>query len=135
MTAEIYMGPIYYQRLKHMVQDKIHSRANGPVVMLTRQPSEGRSRDGGLRIGEMERDCFLAHGIAQFLKEKFVDLSDGFSISVSSERGTICPANEKEKILRIKDGNDAIEIRLPYACKLLIQELQAMGMTLRLRQN
>tara|TARA_X000000950_G_scaffold286761_1_gene396715 strand:- start:553 stop:4116 length:3564 start_codon:yes stop_codon:yes gene_type:complete len=135
MTAEIYMGPIYYQRLKHMVQDKIHSRANGPVVMLTRQPSEGRSRDGGLRIGEMERDCFLAHGIAQFLKEKFVDLSDGFSIYVSSERGTICPANEKEKILRIKDGNDAIEIRLPYACKLLIQELQAMGMTLRLKQK
>lgn len=76
IKTEIFIGPTYYQRLKHMVTDKLHSRgSNGPIVMLTRQPSEGRARNGGLRLGEMERDAVLSHGMSSFLKERMLDVS------------------------------------------------------------
>ena len=135
LKVNIYMGPTYYQRLKHMVDDKIHSRGTGPNVILTRQPSEGRSRDGGLRFGEMERDCILAHGVAQFLKETLQDRSDNYRMYTCKECGLISAVNEDENIFLCKNCDNYSkfsEVRLPYAMKLFIQELESMSVAPRL---
>ena len=131
MDVSIFMGPTYYQRLKHMVEDKIHSRAKGPRVLLTRQPPEGRSRDGGLRFGEMERDCMIAHGTMQFLKERTMDVSDNYKTFICNKCNLISPVNYDSNISKcVKCHNyiDFSEIRIPYACKLIFQELESMSL-------
>ena len=135
MEAEIFMGPTFYQRLKHMVIDKKHSRGKGPIVSLTRQPCEGRSRDGGLRVGEMERDCLLSHGAAAFTKERLMDVSDPFPTGICKTCGTLAIMNEEECIYSCGTcGNktEFINKTLPYAMKLWVQELEAMHITSRM---
>jgi DNA-directed RNA polymerase II subunit RPB2 len=135
MNTSIFIGPCYYQRLRHCSADKLHSRASGPLVMLTRQPAEGRAREGGLRFGEMERDCVAAHGITEFTKERFMECSDLFRCWSCRDCGLLAIANPKEGIWLCKGcGNttnfSAIEI--PYAYKLLLQELETMSISSRI---
>lgn len=133
MEVKIFIGPTYYQRLKHMVQDKVHARASGPRQILTRQPAEGRSRDGGLRLGEMEKDCLLAHGTAEFLKERMVDYSDKYDMIVHSTLGTISTGVYNDKAAEgTAETGETTEVTVPYAYKLLTQELMSMGILPRI---
>jgi DNA-directed RNA polymerase II subunit RPB2 len=131
IKTEIFIGPTYYQRLKHMVTDKIHARgSNGPIVMLTRQPSDGRSRGGGLRLGEMERDCLIGHGVSEFLKEKMLDTSDNYRVFICKNCGLTADANPNKNIYKCqhcKTSADIVQVRVPYAFKLLGQELYTMN--------
>lgn len=131
IQTEIFIGPTYYQRLKHMVTDKIHARGlNGPIVMLTRQCSEGRSKGGGLRLGEMERDSILAHGLSFFIKEKMIDTADNYRVFICKSCGLICEANPTKKIFKCKNcstATDIVQVRMPYSFKLLSQELYTMN--------
>lgn len=134
-NCKIFMGPTYYQRLKHLVKDKVHSRSTGPKNVLTRQPAEGRSRDGGLRLGEMERDCLLAHGVSTFLKERLLDMSDKFMIHVCKECGLFAISNPNKNIYYCKGCNnstDIAQVNIPYAYKLFTQELLSMSITPRI---
>lgn len=136
MKTSIFMGPTYYQKLKHMSSDKIHSRSSGPIVSMTRQPSEGRSSHGGLRFGEMERDCMIAHGASAFLKERLMDVSDKYSIYVCNQCGLLASADTKNKIYSCKKCNnygDFSKCYIPYSCKLLFQELQCMSIYPRIQ--
>jgi len=141
LKVKIFIGPTYYQRLKHMVLDKIHSRASGTLNILTRQPAEGRSRAGGLRAGEMERDCMIAHGMSRFLKERMMDLSDRFEMYICKNCNMTVVSNPEQNIYYCKacqtkkysNGEIYIpnicKIILPYSMKLLQQELQSMSIS------
>ena len=134
IQTEIFIGPTYYQRLKHMVQDKLHSRgSNGPIVMLTRQPSEGRARNGGLRLGEMERDCVLSHGCSSFLKERMLDSSDNYRVFICKSCGIVANVNPDKNIYKCSNckNADIVQTRIPYAFKLLGQELYTMNILMR----
>jgi DNA-directed RNA polymerase II subunit RPB2 len=131
----VFTGPVFYQRLKHMVTDKQHSRSIGPMVNLTRQPAEGRSRDGGLRFGEMERDTTVAHGAARFTKERLYDVSDKYSVYSCKKCGLIASYNDAMHIHRCRtcdNRTDFAYVQIPYACKLLFQELITMNIAPRL---
>ena len=139
IKSMIFIGPTYYQRLKHLVADKIHSRSRGLVTNLYRQPMEGRSRDGGLRFGEMEKDATLAHGAMQFLREKMLNLSDRCSVPVCNACGLIAIYNKKKSdtVCRGCSSKDVSMCVLPYVCKLLFQDLMAMNIAPRIsvKQN
>ena len=138
LNARVFIGPTFYQRLKHLVDDKVHSRARGPVAMLTRQPLEGRSRDGGLRMGEMERDCLITHGCANFLRDRFFCNSDQYRIHICERCGMTAQANLKKMTYECRSpmcvGREPkiCQIEIPYACKLLFQELMAMCIQTRI---
>ena len=133
--CSVFMGPVFYQRLKHMVNDKAHSRSIGPMVNLTRQPAEGRSRDGGLRFGEMERDCMVSHGAARFTRGRLYDASDKYSVFICKKCGLIASYNDTMHIhqCRVCDNRvDFAYVEIPYSCKLLFQELNTMNIAPRL---
>ncbi|KFA61168.1 hypothetical protein S40285_02206 [Stachybotrys chlorohalonatus IBT 40285] len=130
LEAYIFNGPIYYQRLKHMVQDKMHSRSRGPRAILTRQPTEGRSRAGGLRLGEMERDCLIAYGASQLLLERLMISSDGTQIDICQQCGLF---GYRGYCHTCKSTRDVTKMTMPYAAKLLVQELISMNVGVRLQ--
>jgi DNA-directed RNA polymerase II subunit RPB2 len=155
LEANIYIGPTYYMRLKHMVKDKINYRARGPNTFLTRQAVQGRANDGGLRIGEMERDGVLAHGMSYFLNESFLIRGDEYFMAVCNKTGAIAIYNEDRNLflspyadgpvqfhtnpdgsLNIKNisrfGRSFSLLRIPYTFKLLIHELQCMNIQMRI---
>ena len=135
LETSIFIGPAFYQRLKHMVTDKQHSRSIGPMMNLTRQPAEGRAKDGGLRFGEMERDCMCSHGASRFTKGRLYDASDAFSVHVCKRCGLIAAYNDQVHIHFCKtcdNRSDFDYVELPYSCKLLMQELMTMNIVPRI---
>ena len=134
IECDVFMGPVFYQRLKHMVNDKQHSRSIGPMVNLTRQPAEGRSRDGGLRFGEMERDGMLSHGASRFTKGRMYDASDKYQVFVCKKCGLIASYNDQLHIHHCRTCDNRVDfayVEIPYACKLLFQELITMNVVPR----
>ncbi len=135
LKMNIFIGPAFYQRLKHMVNDKQHSRSIGPMVNLTRQPAEGRARDGGLRFGEMERDCMVSHGASRFTKGRIYDASDAYSVFICNKCGLIARFNNKQKIHycnTCENRTDFKYVEIPYSCKLMFQELLTMNIAPRI---
>ena len=135
IETSVFIGPVFYQRLKHMVSDKQHSRSIGPMVNLTRQPAEGRSKDGGLRFGEMERDCMCSHGASRFTKGRMYDASDAFRVHTCKRCGLIAAYNDVTHVHHCKtcdNRSDFAYVELPYACKLMFQELITMNIAPRI---
>jgi len=133
--VEVFIGIVYYQKLHHMVADKIHARARGQVQMLTKQPTEGRARGGGLRFGEMERDCIIAYGASMILKDRLLDESDKDDIFVCERCGLVAYHDIKQRryICRVcGDKGKVSSVSVAYAFKLLLQEMQSLNIAPRL---
>jgi hypothetical protein len=151
LESEIFIGPTYYMRLKHMVKDKINYRALGPRTNITRQPVSGRANDGGLRIGEMERDAVVSHGASFFLRESMMERGDKYKVAICNKTGMIAIYNPARNLMlspmadgpiqytgslngedvqvvqMSRFGRDFSIVEVPYSLKLFIQELQAMN--------
>jgi DNA-directed RNA polymerase II subunit RPB2 len=119
METEIFIGPTYYMRLKHMVADKLNYRSEGPITNVTRQPTQGRGHEGGLKIGNMEADVLNSHGLFGFLKESLMERSDGTIFDVDTRTGMI-----QNKV----ESKDAKKVAMPYAFKVFAQELNTMSL-------
>ena len=156
IDAEVFMGPNYYMRLKQMVKDKINSRSRGPKTALTKQPVSGRANDGGLRIGEMERDSIISHGTSEFLRESMMERSDNYHMAICNKTGMLAIYNRSKNLFMspmadgpiqyvgdidnndmniskvTKYGRDFSIVNVPYSLKLLIQELQTMNIQMRI---
>jgi DNA-directed RNA polymerase II subunit RPB2 len=145
IESSVFFGPVYYQRLKHMVVDKQHSRPNGPMMTLTRQPAEGRSRDGGFRVGEMERDVLIAHGMSHFCRERLYEVSDKYNMYICKKCGMIASYNDGNTSHYGQSSDFTIHsckmcsnttsfsnVAIPYAYKLMAQELQTINIVPRI---
>lgn len=127
MTGEpmglVFIGPVYYQRLKHLVDEKMHARNTGPVNALTRQATSGKAKEGGLKFGEMERDVGISHGVSKFIQERLFEQSDPYSVPICQECGQFSTGKTECKACQT---DNVVDVKMPYISKLLLQELNAM---------